>query len=217
MKVNFFQKLKSSLMITIFVMAALFSKSSEAMLTVTFEQIGNNVVASSSGSIILGSGCCNGSEIIPYGQLNASVSSLSINLGSLNQPIRHVYVYGRGDPEISTGPLIVATSSIGDPFGFYIAGATMQNLIIPANYNYTSGESLIFTTTWENKSLSDLYLTPKSSYSWKWNYSNGDDLRIIVKDVAAPVPAPLPILGAVAALGWSRKLRSRIKNAKNFK
>lgn len=93
----------------------------------------------------------------------------------------------------------------------------MQNLIIPANYNYTSGESLIFTTTWENKSLSDLYLTPKSSYSWKWNYSNGDDLRIIVKDVAAPVPAPLPILGPVAALGWSRKLRSRIKNAKNFK
>lgn len=28
-----------------------------------------------------------------------------------------------------------------------------------------------------------------------------------------PVPAPLPILGAVAAIGWSRKLRRRIRDA----
>lgn len=31
-----------------------------------------------------------------------------------------------------------------------------------------------------------------------------------------PVPAPLPILGAVAALGWSRKLRRRIKDAEKI-
>lgn len=29
-----------------------------------------------------------------------------------------------------------------------------------------------------------------------------------------PVPAPLPVLGAVAALGWSRKLRRRIREAR---
>jgi hypothetical protein len=28
----------------------------------------------------------------------------------------------------------------------------------------------------------------------------------------APVPGPLPVLGAVAALGWSRNLRRRIKD-----
>lgn len=30
---------------------------------------------------------------------------------------------------------------------------------------------------------------------------------------STPVPAPLPILGALAALGWSRKLRKRIKES----
>ncbi len=31
--------------------------------------------------------------------------------------------------------------------------------------------------------------------------------------LATPVPAPLPILGAVAAIGWSRKLRRRIRES----
>ena len=30
-----------------------------------------------------------------------------------------------------------------------------------------------------------------------------------------PVPGPLPILGAAAAFGWSRKLRKRLKSSKS--
>lgn len=33
-------------------------------------------------------------------------------------------------------------------------------------------------------------------------------------EVAVPVPGPLPILGAAAAFGWSRKLRKRLKSSK---
>ena len=41
-------------------------------------------------------------------------------------------------------------------------------------------------------------------------------LLLRISDAArrpAPVPAPLPILGAVAAIGWSRKLRRRIRES----
>ncbi|WP_254954261.1 hypothetical protein [Cyanobium sp. Cruz-8H5] len=38
----------------------------------------------------------------------------------------------------------------------------------------------------------------------------GDTIQALLGAPAASVPGPLPLLGAGAAFGWSRKLRKRI-------
>jgi hypothetical protein len=40
-----------------------------------------------------------------------------------------------------------------------------------------------------------------------------DTFRLTTDDQSKPVPGPLPVLGAAAALGFSRKLRQRIKSS----
>ena len=60
-----------------------------------------------------------------------------------------------------------------------------------------------------------LTATYENSDGATWSQTDGVlRLGIQVGGMApAPVPAPLPILGAFAAFGWSRKLRKRIKEA----
>ncbi|PZV05355.1 MAG: hypothetical protein DCF23_03575 [Cyanobium sp.] len=51
-----------------------------------------------------------------------------------------------------------------------------------------------------------------------WNLLGGENISVdtIEVIVGAPtaVPGPLPLLGAAAAFGWSRRLRNRISTAK---
>jgi hypothetical protein len=42
---------------------------------------------------------------------------------------------------------------------------------------------------------------------------NGSAIRISTFDIDATVPGPLPLLGASAAFGWSRKIRRQIKRS----
>ena len=42
---------------------------------------------------------------------------------------------------------------------------------------------------------------------------NGSAIRISTFDIDAAVPGPLPLLGASAAFGWSRKIRRQIKRS----
>lgn len=222
MKFNLFQKLKPSSMIVLFMLMTLFSKNSEARLTVTFEQIGSNVVASSNGSLILGNSCCFGSWVQPDGQGVTGIYPLPnnvIKLGSATEPVRIIELNGRGDMTFAgtDGSFIESTYSYGDPFGFYVSGfrydmSMFQHITLPINY--VNGTPINFTTIWENKTLSDLHLTANTSSSWLWGGEPDWDLSIRVLN-PTPVPAPLPILGAVAALGWSRKLRQRIKKSAN--
>jgi hypothetical protein len=62
------------------------------------------------------------------------------------------------------------------------------------------------------------YVTPLSSdtFTATLNVTGGQIQNITTNyeaDAIAPVPGPLPILGAGAAFGLSRKLRQRIKAA----
>jgi hypothetical protein len=43
--------------------------------------------------------------------------------------------------------------------------------------------------------------------------TNGSAIRISTFDIDAAVPGPLPLLGAGAAFGWSRKIRRQIKRS----
>jgi hypothetical protein len=48
------------------------------------------------------------------------------------------------------------------------------------------------------------------------NDTAGSSIRISTFDIDAAVPGPLPLLGASAAFGWSRKLRRLVKKAQTI-
>ncbi len=62
-------------------------------------------------------------------------------------------------------------------------------------------------------------LTP-GIYKWTWGTTNPDSYQLIINSSSGPVseavPGPLPVLGAAAAFGFSRKLRKRIKRSANL-
>jgi len=80
--------------------------------------------------------------------------------------------------------------------------------------SYVLGTPIISSATFNGKTLADFGLTPSSGLLGTWTL-DGTSESINVR-VFNPVPGPLPVLGAGAAFGFSRRLRRRI-NASGFR
>jgi hypothetical protein len=77
---------------------------------------------------------------------------------------------------------------------------------------YIAGQPIISRATAPGLTLASLGLTTSSGTLGTWTLANTGD-TISVK-VSNPVPGPLPVLGAGAAFGFSRRLRRRIQRSK---
>lgn len=78
--------------------------------------------------------------------------------------------------------------------------------------SYTAGQPIVSRSTAPGKTLADLGLTSASGTLGTWTLaSTGDTISVKVLN---PVPGPLPVLGAGAAFGFSRRLRQRIQRSK---
>jgi hypothetical protein len=71
--------------------------------------------------------------------------------------------------------------------------------------SYVLGIPIISSATFNGKTLADFGLTPSSGSLGTWTL-NGTTETINVR----VVPGPLPLLGAGAAFGFSRRLRRRV-------
>ncbi len=75
--------------------------------------------------------------------------------------------------------------------------------------SYVSGQPIVSSSTAPGKTLADLGLTSASGTLGTWTLdTTGDTINVRV------VPGPLPVLGAGAAFGFSRRLRQRIQRSK---
>ena len=75
--------------------------------------------------------------------------------------------------------------------------------------SYVSGTPIVSNAIFVGKTLADIGLTPSSGNLGTWTLTgSGDTISVNV------VPGPLPVLGAGAAFGFSRKLRRRIQRSK---
>jgi len=112
-----------------------------------------------------------------------------------------------------SGILFPATSTFG-----------IANWVDSANdkfkiYDYTNGAEIATYAIFTGTSLSDIGLgsTSGSIGSWYLGDNASDTTRqinvIVGAPPADPAPAPLPLLGAAGAFGWSRRLRRRISTA----
>jgi hypothetical protein len=113
-----------------------------------------------------------------------------------------------------TSDLIGANSVSGLSFELigssFTLGYPSTMLIDPS---YTLGSQLLSTAVFNNKSLASIGLTSQGLVG-TWTI-NGSTEAINVYVGTAPVPSPLPLLGAGASLGWSRQLRRRIASSRS--
>ena len=114
----------------------------------------------------------------------------------------------------SGGSLSPANST--DGIANYVDALNSKLYISPS---YTSGSKIASEAIFTGKFLSDIGLgsTSGSIGSWYLGADANDTTRqinvIVGAPPADPAPAPLPLLGAAGAFGWSRRLRRRISTA----
>jgi len=76
---------------------------------------------------------------------------------------------------------------------------------------YVSSTPIVSSATFNNQTLTSLgFTTPGLIGTWSLTGTSETILLILGNPPAAAVPGPLPLLGAGAAFGWSRRLRKRI-------
>jgi hypothetical protein len=181
-----------------------------AAVVVTASEVGGNVVFSGGGTLNLAdlsptlSGCSTNGFLNP---------SIGIYMGGGSSGCSPSKIYGpvSGPATLGTGNPIFSDSSSGD-----FAGISHYNngLVIPDTY--TSGGSIFGTSTFLSQTFASLGLTA-GTYDWVWGSSNPDSYRLCIGSgpcapASSSVPGPLPLFGAGAAFGWSRRLRKRISS-----
>jgi MYXO-CTERM domain-containing protein len=75
---------------------------------------------------------------------------------------------------------------------------------------YVSNTPIVSSATFNNQTLSSLGFTTTGLIGTWTLAGTSETIQLILGAPTAPTPGPLPLLGAGAAFGWSRRLRQRI-------
>lgn len=180
-----------------------------AAMVVTASEAGGNVVFSGGGTLNL----ADLNPILPAPSANNGFLNPSLGVyqggGSAPQGITAAIIHGpvTGPTNFGPGPgsIFAIADSVSGDFGGI--NKVVGGVIVSANY--TSGSSIFGTATYLGQTLQSLGLTP-GVYEWTWGTANADSYKLTIISQPAAVPGPLPLVGAGAAFGLSRRLRKRI-------
>lgn len=110
-----------------------------------------------------------------------------------------------GPQGISGSANLFPADSVSGP----LFGLNSVNQIIAIDPSYTAGQPFLSSATFNNTSLAAQgFTTPGLAATWTID-GTSESINLIIGP-PAEVPGPLPLLGAGAAFGWSRRLRRRI-------
>jgi len=169
-------------------------------LTGLTSQLANECVGSPGGGFAVGAAICSGIEPVDDANLNRQYTITKVT-----------------DFTAGTGNLSPATSTFG--IANWVNNNSNPNTF--SIYNYTSGAEIASYAIFSGSNLTSVGLNsiiPGTTIgSWYLGGSDNDTTRqinvIVGAPPADPAPAPLPLLGATGAFGWSRRLRRRISTA----
>lgn len=190
----------SSLCKALVVGAGLFALAApaRAALTINIQQVGLDVVATSSGSLNLGG----------LGLVTANGSTSSAFLFPSGG---YISMGTPGASSVYNG--FTTAGSLGSG-GFTVASSTSGDLTAPDKadgylflpHGYVSGTALSGTTSWNNKSFVDLGLTAGSSLTFSWA---SDSITVnVVTPVPEPAVAMLPGFAALCGFAIYRRRRA---------
>ncbi len=173
---------KTSIAISI-IAALLLGATAQAALVISIEEVGNDVVATASGTLNIadltntGSG---GSQ--PSGYLNPAGGWLIGGDDSF-----YYYSGATGASSLGTGGVKVGDSVTGDVFGLLVS----QNYIL-ISQTYVSGAQIDGTATWNNQTFATLGLD-ETSFTMTWGSGATADSMTVT--AAVPEPATAGLLG----------------------
>ena len=194
-------------------------EQAKAVLTYNIFESDGDVVVQASGNLTLPSSpplASLGCGSIDTGLLNGGISSTFAGIctgsGSL------LDAYGVTGPESFDGTVDIDSGSsssalstllIGDPD---FSGSVFEiSPFFAISQGYISGAPIASSSVFAGQTLAGLGFTINAGLIGTWTLAgSGDTIQLILGSPSASVPGPLPLLGAGAAFGWSRRLRRRI-------
>jgi hypothetical protein len=167
--------------------------SANAALTITFAQVGANVVASGSGSLDF-QGLTSGNFDFNGSEVNASSGFLAIgqsgNYSDYYGAISGPASFGAGG-DVFADPTL-DTSTAPNNTGAGVDGATGR-LLVPGGY--FPGAFFTVSSTWDNTTISGLGLTP-GQYIWTWGQGgDADSLEVDIPGVPEPATWAMMLVG----------------------
>jgi hypothetical protein len=176
----------------------------KAILTYNIFESGGNVVVQTSGSLDL-----TGATSLPDTRCNAD--------GAIASPYA-IICTGPDMGDIPAYEISGPASFIGTAFmtaGSGVSGTTTgftgegNIFIIDPAYNFS--DPIVSSATFNDTTLASLGFTT-SGLIGTWSFiGTSESIQVVLGNPpAAAVPGPLPLFGAAAAFGWSRRLRKRI-------
>jgi hypothetical protein len=123
-----------------------------------------------------------------------------------------MYMYDLSGPNIfKAGAAFLAPASSVEGLATAIFATPLK---LGIDQNYVSASPFLSTAIFENTSLAEIGLTPATGSLGTWTLSNGETINLNVRGPVNETPGPLPLFGAAAAFGFSRRLRQRIQLSK---
>ena len=174
----------------------------KAVLTYNIFESAGNVVVQTSGSLDF----TGATQSAPYfcstfnGAIYSSYAAICTGADAL------VPTYSVTGPGNFNGSGLFPASSVTGIFTALL-GANSVFVIDPA---YISSSPIVSSATFNSQTLATLNFTTTGLIG-TWSLAGtSETIQVILGSPAAAVPGPLPLLGAGAAFGWSRRLRKRI-------
>jgi hypothetical protein len=176
----------------------------KAILTYNIFESGGNVVVQTSGSLDLTGASASPSFFCNDGQIDSGFA-----LVCTGPPSASIQTYLITGPAAFDGTVSISPASNVSGTLTSLAGLFQLFAIDSA---YISNDPIVSSATFNTTTLAGLGFTPGLSGPIGTWFLTGtsESIQVILGAPAAAVPGPLPLFGAAAAFGWSRKLRKRI-------
>jgi hypothetical protein len=171
-----------------------------------FESAGNVVIQTSGGLNLAGAMSSANTSCTENGYIYA------LNATICTGPPGSAPMYNISGPLVFAGTSfqVNAFGSSSSGLTAYLNGASSQFVL---DSSYISGAPIVSSATFDNQSLAGLGFTTMGLVGTWTLDGTSETIKVIIGPPSlsgAAVPGPLPLMGAGAAFGWSRRLRRRI-------
>ena len=176
----------------------------KAVLTYNIFESGGNVVVQTSGSLNLTGSQTNGANFCGANGFIGATSAIICTGTDPGSSIPALQILG---PQVFNGSGFHSANSVSGIFTNLYGGGSGQLLLDPT---YVSNTPIVSSATFNGKTLANLGFTTTGLIGTWFLTGTSETIAVVIGAPSAAVPGPLPLFGAAAAFGWSRRLRKRI-------